>query len=91
MALTEWTVTKRVVIVLTTLRVTRPVDTARRPVKHHSSLLSATHVRTNKLSALIVDFSGYPLLQILLHRFLNLLVTCLSFNLLELTLSICEF
>ena len=73
MALTEWTVTKRVVIVLSTLRVTRPVDTARRPVKHHSSLLSANHVRTNKLPAFIVDFWGYHfLLQILPDRFLNL-------------------
>ena len=60
MASTEWTVTTRVVIVLTTLRVTRPVDTARRPVKHHSSLLSANHVRTNKLTAFIVDFFWIP-------------------------------
>ena len=73
MARTEWTVTTSVVIVLTTLCVTRPVDSARGPVKYHSSLLSANHVRTNKLTAFIVDFSGYPLLQILPNRFLFLL------------------
>ena len=47
MATTEPAVTS-VVIVLTILCVTRPVDTARRPVKYHSSLLSANHVRTKE-------------------------------------------
>ena len=46
MATTEWTVTTSVDIVLTTLCVTRPVDTARVHVKHHSGLLFAKHVRT---------------------------------------------
>ena len=82
MASTESTVTRSVVIVLTTLRVTRPVDTARRPANYHSSLLSASHVRAKKLTALIVDVSGYSLQQILPNRLLNLFVTCLSFTLL---------
>ena len=69
MASTESTVVRSVVIVLTTLCVTRPVDTARRPVKHHSSLLSATHVRTNKLTAFISGFIRDHLLQILTGRF----------------------
>ena len=55
MATTEPAVTS-VVIVLTTLCVTRPVDTARRPVKYHSSLLSANHVRTKSENCCFYKF-----------------------------------
>ena len=75
MATTEWTVTRRVVIVLTTVCVTRPADTARRPAKHHSSLLSASHVSTN-------NFTAYRLLQLYVDCFLNLLhISLLKFYL----------
>ena len=56
MATTETAVTKSVVIVLTALCVTRPVDTARHPVKYHYSLLTANHVRTNSQNGCFYTF-----------------------------------
>ena len=60
MATTEWTVTTSVVIVLTTLCVTRPVDTARGHVKHHSGLLFAKNVRLNYIITAFIRFAIYP-------------------------------
>ena len=77
MATTEWTVTRRVVIVLTTLCVTRPADTARRPVKHHSSLLSASHVSTNNFTAFILIVLDTVYCSFISTVFVNLLLISL--------------